>query len=138
MGDPHAHGRADGQGGDVAEGEPPGVAGLGLVTAWAAAQRAGMEAHRERLAHQPGPRVGDDVAGVGVDADQAGDLHGDARFLGGLPDRRIGRALPGIDVPARQSQSPVSQRRTSSSLPVTSRTAAKAHGATQVAAGASG
>ena len=61
-----------------------------------------MEAHRERLAHQPGPRVGDDVAGIGVDADQAGDLHGDAGLLGGLPDRRISRALARIDVPAGQ------------------------------------
>jgi hypothetical protein len=50
-----------------------------------------MEAHRERLAHQPVARVGDDVAGIGVDADQAGDLHGHAGFLGGLPDRRIGK-----------------------------------------------
>jgi len=69
--DPQAHGRADRQGGDVAGGEPSGVAGLHLVTARAAAQRAGMEAHHERLAHQPGTRVGDDVAGVSVDADQA-------------------------------------------------------------------
>jgi len=61
-----------------------------------------MEAHRERLSHQPGARVGDDVAGVGVDADQAGDLHGHAGLLGGLPDRRIRCALPGIDVPAGQ------------------------------------
>ena len=58
-----------------------------------------MEAHRERLAHQPGPRVGDDVAGVGVDADQAGDLRGDAGFLGGLPDRRIGPLSPGSTWP---------------------------------------
>src|SRR6185437_6369541 len=96
------HGRVDRQGGHVADGEPPGVAGLDLVTARAAAQRAGMEADRERLAHQPGTWVGNDVTGVGVDSDQAGDLHGDARFLGGLPDRRIGRALAGIDVPAGQ------------------------------------
>ena len=61
-----------------------------------------MEADRERLAHQPVARAGDDVAGVGVDADQAGELHGDAGLLGGLPDRRIGRALAGIDVPAGQ------------------------------------
>jgi len=72
--DPQAHGRADRQGGDVAAGEPPGVTGLDLVTARAAAQRASTEAHRERLPHQPGMRVGDDVSGVGVDADQAGDL----------------------------------------------------------------
>src|SRR5207237_3465106 len=96
------HGRPDRLGADVADGEPPGVAGLHLVTARAAAQRAGMEAHRERLAHQPGTRVGDDVAGVGVDADQAGDLHGDAGLLGGLPDRRIRRALARIDVAAGQ------------------------------------
>jgi hypothetical protein len=62
--DPQAHGRADRQGGDVAGGEPAGVAGLDLVTGRAAAQRAGVEADRERLADQPGPRVGDDVAGV--------------------------------------------------------------------------
>jgi hypothetical protein len=48
--DPQALGGGDRQGGDVADGEPPGVTGLDLVTARAAAQRAGMEAHRERLA----------------------------------------------------------------------------------------
>ena len=61
-----------------------------------------MEAHRERLAHQPGIRIGDDMAGVGVDADHAGDLHGHAGLLSGLPDRRIGRALTRVDVPAGQ------------------------------------
>ena len=40
--------------------------------------------------------------GIGVDTDQAGDLHGDTGLLGGLPDRRIGRALARIDVPAGQ------------------------------------
>jgi hypothetical protein len=84
------------------------------------------------------PSVGIPVPDFSKEADQAGDLHGDAGLLGGLPDRRIGRALAGIDVPAGQSQSPVSQRRTSGILPVMSRTAASAHGATQLAAGASG
>jgi len=42
------------------------------------------------------------VAGVGVEAAQAGDLHGHAGFLGGLLDRRIGGALAGIDVAAGQ------------------------------------
>jgi hypothetical protein len=56
--DPQAHGRADRQGGDVADTEPPDVAGLDLVTARAAAQRAGVEAYRARLAHQSVARVG--------------------------------------------------------------------------------
>jgi hypothetical protein len=63
-----------------------------------------MEAHRERLAHQPGMRAGDDVAGVGVDAGQAADLHGDAGLLGRLPDRRIGRALSKAASSARSAQ----------------------------------
>ena len=65
--DPQAHGRADRQGGDLAGAEPPGVAGLDLVTAGAAAQRAGVEAHRERVGAENPVTLCD----VGTLADQA-------------------------------------------------------------------
>jgi hypothetical protein len=136
--DPQPHGRADRQGGDVAGGEPPGVAGLDLVPGGAAAQRAGVEADRERLADQPVARVGDDVAGVGVDAGQPGDLHGDADSSAVSRTAASDALSPGSTCPPGSSQSPVSQRRTSSIRPVMSRTAANADGATQLAAGASG
>jgi hypothetical protein len=92
-----------------------------------------------RLADQPGSRVGDDVARVGVDADQAGDLHGDARFLGGLPDRRIGCALTWLDAPPGQFPvTGVTAAHQQQQRPAISRTATKAYGTTQVAAGAPG
>ena len=70
--------------------------------------------------------------------DQPGDLHGHAGLLGGLPDRRIGCALARIDVPAGQFPVTGITAAHQQQPPAMSRTAAKAHGATQLAAGASG
>ena len=94
--------RADRQGGDVADGEPSGVAGLHLVTA--GLPLSGRAWKRTANGWRTSPARGSAMtsARVGVDADLAGDLHGDAGLLGGT---RIAAsdALARVDVPPGNS-----------------------------------
>jgi hypothetical protein len=81
------------------DGEPADVAGL-VVGLGLAADRAAQEDHLVFLADLA-VGVGDDVAGIGVDAQDASHLDGDAGLFAGLPDSAFGDGLAKFLLPHR-------------------------------------
>ena len=98
----------------------------------------GGEDDGELLAALAVAGVEDPVPGVGVDADQSGDLAGDPGFLPGLPEAAWATDSPRSMAPPGTAQLPLSERRMSRISPASLATMTLTEGTRLLAGGAVG